>query len=218
MKPNILFKSSYYLIMLYFTYLMVLITLQYIPIDFDVAFLRIKQEEIQYKHYQIAFFIHVYTSMIVLVVGLFQFSNYLRTNYLKLHKFLGRIYVVLILLFSSTSGLVMGYYANGGIYSKVSFCLLSILWFYYTFISLTSIKDKKILLHKQYTLRSFALTLSAISLRLFKFLIVYFFSTPPMTTYKIVAWSWIINLLLVEIYIYYLHKDKYSNSNENYNL
>ena len=217
MKSKSLFKAFFYVSMLYFTYLLVLITLQYIPIDFNVAFLRIKQDEIQLKHYQIAFFTHVYTSIFVLFFGLFQFSQYIRTKYLKLHKLTGYAYVILILFFSSISGLVMGFYANGGTFSKISFCLLSILWFYYTYKALRSIINKKINQHKNYMLRSYSLTLSAISLRFFKFLIVFLFSLPPMTTYKIVAWSWIINLLIVEFYIY-LNKDKNSYSNKNYNL
>jgi len=51
-------------------------------------------------------------------------------------------------------------------------------------------------------LRSYALTLSAISLRLFKWGIVSVFELAPMDTYKIVSIiGWTLNLVLVEIYI-----------------
>jgi hypothetical protein len=52
-------------------------------------------------------------------------------------------------------------------------------------------------------LRSFALTLSAISLRLLKWGIVSTLAPPPMDTYKVVAWlGWMLNLAIVEIYIW----------------
>ena len=51
-------------------------------------------------------------------------------------------------------------------------------------------------------IRSYALTLSAISLRLFKWIIVFIWAPPPMDTYRIVAWlGWVFNLVLVECWI-----------------
>jgi hypothetical protein len=44
---------------------------------------------------------------------------------------------------------------------------------------------------------SYALTLSAISLRLFKWIIAVFWQLPPMDIYKLVVWlGWIINLIV----------------------
>ena len=51
-------------------------------------------------------------------------------------------------------------------------------------------------------IRSYALTLSAISLRLFKFGIVTVLELPPMDTYKIVSvLGWGINLIIAELII-----------------
>lgn len=50
--------------------------------------------------------------------------------------------------------------------------------------------------------RSYALTLSAISLRLFKWIIAGTLALPPMDTYQIVAWAgWIVNWMIVELII-----------------
>ena len=50
--------------------------------------------------------------------------------------------------------------------------------------------------------RSYALTLSAITLRAWKWLIINVFETAPMDTYKIVAWlGWVLNLLVIELYL-----------------
>jgi hypothetical protein len=52
-------------------------------------------------------------------------------------------------------------------------------------------------------IRSFALTLSAITLRLWKYIIVMGFQPKPMDAYQIVAWlGWVLNLVIAEIIIY----------------
>jgi len=197
-----LMKIVSYLLIIYFIYLLVLITLQYVPIKYDVAFLNIKQDEIKLTHYKIAFFSHVFSSIIVIISGLPQFSNFIRKRFSFFHKLSGKIYISLILLVASPSGLIMAYYANGGIVSKISFVILSILWFAFTYKAYRYIKVGDWKKHKNYMLRSYALTLSAISLRLFKWGIVSIFELAPMDTYKIVSIiGWTLNLMLVEIYI-----------------
>lgn len=205
---NHIVKASYYLSLAYFSYLMILITVQYLPIDFEAAFLRIKQDEIKLKHYQIAFFTHVYISVFTLFFGSFQFSNFIRSKYTRFHKYVGYLYVVSILLFASPTGFIMGYYANGGVFSQISFCLLSVLWFYFTLQAMLKIKRNDWIGHKKFMMRSYALTLSAITLRLFKYVIVSLFELPPMDTYKIVAWSWVVNLIFVEFLIIFFKNDK----------
>ena len=198
--------------LLYYSYLLLLITLQYVPINFEAAFLRVKQEEIQLLHYQIAFFTHVYTSIFVLFSGILQFIPQVRTRFPKLHKFSGYIYITTLLLLAAPSGLVMAFYANGGIYSQISFILLGSLWIIFTLTSFIYIKKGNWVQHHKFMIRSYALTLSAISLRLLKLAIVSIYELPPMDTYKIVAWlGWIINLLIAEIIILVIYRMKRLN-------
>ena len=200
-------KYSKYLLWIgyiYFSYLLLLITLQYIPYHTDVAFLRIKQDVIVFNHYKIAFFTHVYTSIFLMIFGALQFSKYIQKKYIKLHRISGRFYVGILLLLSGPSGLIMSYYANGGLLAQVSFLLLSTFWILFTFLTFYFILKKQIIKHQKFAIRSFALTLSAISLRLFKYLLVFFFEPLPMDAYRIAAWSgWTFNLLVAELIIYY---------------
>lgn len=195
-------RFTLYILIAYFGYLMYKITIQYFPINYEVAFLNIKSEEIKLGYYQVAFFSHVYTSLPILVIGIFQFSNSLRLKLPQLHKTLGWLYVSLILFISAPTGLIMALHANGGPTSQVSFTMQAILWFIFTLLALNYVIKKDWELHYNFMLRSYALTLSAISLRLFKWLIVSTISLPPMDTYKIVSWlGWVINLIIIELYI-----------------
>jgi len=186
----------------YFSYLMILITMQYVPIKLDVAFLNIKQEELSLRYYPIAFFTHVYTSIFVLLLGLIQFAPGIRNLFPKAHRTVGKIYVFLVLILASPSGFIIALHANGGWYSRISFVIQAVLWFVFTYQAYLYALRKKWGLHRNFMMRSFALTLSAISLRLFKWLIVGAFELPPMDTYRIVSWlGWLINLAVVEVYI-----------------
>ncbi len=192
-----------YGLLAFFSYLMWMITIQYIPVNLNAAFLKTKQVEVQETHYQVAFFIHVYTSMLALLAGLTQFSNYLRSRQVHIHRWVGKIYVAIVLFASGPTGLVMGFYANGGIISQISFCLLATLWIFCTAQAFKAIRLGKINAHREWMYRSYALTLSAITLRLWKWLIVLLFDTRPMDTYRIVAWlGWVLNLAIAEWLIY----------------
>ncbi len=191
-----------YGLLMFFCYLMLLITLQYIPIDFNAAFLVTKQDEIIHMHYQVAFFTHVYTAIFTLFFGMFQFSDYLRKKYSKLHRISGGIYIFILLVFSAPSGFIMGLYGNGGLFSKISFCLQAILWFTFTLLAFVHIRKRNYKNHEVFMILSYALTLSAVSLRLFKWIIVNTLYLPPMTTYKIVVWlGWLVNVFIALVII-----------------
>ena len=202
------FKVFLLVILAFFTYLMVRITIPYLSFDDHTAFLRIKQWIMHNDVWRMSFYLHVITSCLCLLAGFTQFSPSLLRQYPKVHRYMGWLYVVVILLFSGPSGFVMSLYANGGIPSRLAFILLSVFWMYFTFMGFKYIRSGDLPLHQKFMIRSYALTLSALTLRAWKWLIVLLFRPHPMDAYQIVAWlGWIPNLLLAEWYI----KMKYSH-------
>lgn len=182
---------------------MLKITLQYFPINFDVAFLRIKQNYVNLTHYKIAFYAHVIFSIFSLLAGFTQFSKYIRLKFPKIHRRLGWVYTIIVISLAAPSGFIIGIYANGGFWSQLAFCLLAIFWFWFTLKAITTALKKRYQEHQVFMIRSFALTLSAITLRLWKYLIVMIFEPRPMDVYQIVAWlGWVLNLIFAEIIIY----------------
>ena len=202
-------KILIYSVLIFFFYLLLKITLQYIPFNTDVAFLRIKQQYIDVPFYIEAFFIHVYTAIFSVIAGFTQFSSFIKTKYPSVHKIVGWLYVVVVLLFATPSGLYIGIYANGGISSQISFVILAVLWFVFTLIAFIKIYKKDYFSHKIFMIRSFSLTLSAITLRAWKAVIVFFFHPKPMDVYLLIAWlGWTLNLFIAEIIIYKLKNHK----------
>lgn len=188
----------------YFFILMLTITFKYFPIDAGVAFLSIKQTEVtQITGYLPVFYIHVGTSILALLAGFTQFNSSILSNKTYLHRTIGIIYVTTILLFAAPSGFFIGCFANGGSYSKLSFTILAVLWFWFTLKSFIAIKNKNITEHQKFMYRSFALTLSAITLRLWKVILVYLFQPSPMDVYQIIAWfGWVPNFVFAEFYLH----------------
>ncbi|KFC24170.1 DUF2306 domain-containing protein [Chryseobacterium sp. FH1] len=189
------------IIFIYFFGLMLKITLDYVPVSSNVSFLMIKQTEVTSRpEYLPIFYIHIYSSIFALMAGFIAVFFDKKLKYL--HRFSGRIYVFTTLLLSSLSGVYIGVFANGGLVAKVSFVILGILWFYTTYKSYVEIRKGNIQQHQFWMWRSYALALSAITLRMWKVILVYLFHPNPMDVYQIIAWlGWVPNLLFVEYLI-----------------
>jgi uncharacterized membrane protein len=191
----------------YFSWLLVQIAWQYVPFQTDVAFLQIKQVVLPMWHYRFAFVVHVYPTLLVLPAGFIQFNGYVRKYYKKLHRYVGWVYIIVILGLASPSGFWMGIYANGGLSSQIAFCILAIFWFYTTLQALLRIPKRDFIAHRNFMIRSFALTLSALTLRLWKTIFVYLFHPHPMDVYRLVAWlGWVLNIIIAELIILKLTK------------
>lgn len=186
-----------YFLLAFFTYLMVRLTLPYVEMKDTTAFLALKQNMIDNHTWKSAFYIHVFTSCFLLLAGFTQFSPRLLKNNKALHRNVGKMYVFILLFASGPAGFIMSIYANGGVYSRIAFTMLSVLWLVFTALAWYYAIKRKFVLHKNFMILSFALTCSALTLRLWKMCIVYAFEPPPMDAYRIVAWlGWVPNLLL----------------------
>src|SRR5689334_9312551 len=183
----------------FFVFLMARISVAYMPYNTDVGFLRIKQDYIDIDFWRAAFFVHVYMSIWVLLAGFTQFSDSIRTFHPKLHRVFGYIYAADVVLVTGPAGLIMGFYANGGITSKVSFVMLGIGWIAFTAIAVLKARNGDFVSHRNFMIRSYALTLSALTLRAWKYGINNTFALPPMDVYRAVAWlGWVPNILFAE--------------------
>lgn len=189
---------------LLFFILMLNITIKYFPFQSDVAFLQIKQTEVQSVPFYIyIFYVHVISSIFTLLAGFTQFKTSLIYQFPRIHAMLGKIYVYVVLFAAAPSGIYIGYFANGGFTSKVSFIILGLLWWVFTLIGIIKIKAKHITLHRIWMFRSFALACSAITLRFWKIILIYLFHPSPMDLYQIISWlGWIPNLLIIEYYLF----------------
>ena len=186
---------------LYFSYLLLLLSLPYLSFDNTIDFLGTKQDVIHIDYWRVSFYVHVFTSIFILLSGFVQFFRFSFQRNLKLHRLLGKVYVFLILFLSGPAGLIMAFYANGGFWTKLGFVILGIGWLVFTYLAYHHIRKKNIQQHQNFMMRSYAFTLSAVTLRGWMFVFQWYYMDYYLS-YLIVAWlSWGLNWAIAEYII-----------------
>jgi hypothetical protein len=153
--------------------------------------------------WNIAFYIHIVLGAVALLIGWIGFSVKIRARNIGLHKKMGKLYVISVLL-SAIAGIYIAVFATGGIVTSVGFICLGILWFYTTLMAFIHIKNKNIVSHQKLMIYSYALCFAAVTLRLWMPLMI-FMCQDFITGYIIAAWlCWVPNLIVA----YFISKNK----------
>lgn len=188
-----------YLLLSMGTFFMITMIIDYSSFRTDIHFLLQKQDYLDIPWWRVAFYVHVFSSILALAAGFTQFSNYILKKYKKVHRAVGKMYVINILLINFPSGMILAVYANGLLPTKIAFVILDCLWFYFTYRGYIAIRKRKVIEHKEFMIRSFALTFSAITLRTWKIILSSMYNWDPLTLYMVDAWmGFVPNLLFAE--------------------
>lgn len=178
--------------------LIVLTSLAYFPPKFSFGFLR-GREAYFYSWYAIAFYVHVITSPLALFLGLMQSIDRVRNRHPKVHRSCGYIYVLIVLLFATPSGLAMSIKADGGTVAVIGFAALAIATAFSTWQGFSAARCGRFVKHRQWMTRSYLLICSAVLLRFMATLTNQFELN---ITYGAMAWlSWLPSLMIYEIFI-----------------
>jgi uncharacterized membrane protein len=141
---------------------------------------------------------HVFAAALALALGPFQFSTRLRNARPRLHRWIGRSYLGMGVLVGGVFGLLLSRYAFGGPLAQIGFALLAIAWLYTGLRGWLAIRGGDVVTHRQWMVRNQALTLAAVSLRLYVGAVVAA-QWPFEPAYAAIAWlCWVPNLLLAE--------------------
>lgn len=204
MRIGQIIQTLFLLSVAVFTLLMLTKVVPYLSFESEIDFLTTKTNRVlAKKDFQVAFYVHILSSWWVMGIGVFQFIPAFVKKYSRLHQTLGKVYVFSVLVLAAPSGLVLALYANGGLPAKVGFSLQCVVWWLCTWVAWKEIMKRHWQQHAEWTMRSYAVTLAAMSLRVSSYGMVYFFHTKPIETYLTVTWlSWVGNLLIAELLIY----------------
>ncbi len=171
--------------------------LKYLLANEPVALLLSKPAELLNSNlYNIFFYSHITLGGVTLLIGWLQFSSKLRKKHTKLHRTIGKIYVLSVLI-SGPTGFYIAFFASGGFITKLGFSLGALLWVILTYFGFIAIKKGSIESHKKYMMYSYAGTFGAVTLRIWLPILIFIFGE-FLFAYQIVAWlSWIPNLFVV---------------------
>jgi hypothetical protein len=184
-----------------FAALMLTKTLPYYSFEKGIHFLTTKSDETNSNPwFRLGFYVHITTSLLVLVLGLLQWLPVVARRGPRLHRWLGYGYVVGILGLAAPSGLILARFANGGLVAQVGFTLQCVVWWLTTWLAYRAARQRQWSQHVHWQVRSYAVTLAALSLRGESYVMYYAFGTKPIETYLTVTWlSWVGNLILAEV-------------------
>jgi uncharacterized membrane protein len=153
-----------------------------------------------FKAHSAGIYLHIFPSLIALLLGPFQFNKHIRTTKTQLHRLIGKVYLLCILV-GGLSGLYMAQFSLGGNISHFGFALLAVLWIYSGYKAYSAVIHKMILAHYHWMIINFSLTFAAVTLRIG--LGIGFGSGIPFEIfYPYLAWlCWVPNLLVALIVI-----------------
>ncbi len=192
-----------YLVLCLATVLMLRMVLDYTALRDDVDFLRFKQAFTGYWWWKASFYVHVFSAIVALLAGFTQFSSHFLREHRAWHRVIGRIYAYDIVVINFPTGMVLAVCANGLLPGRIAFVLLDCLWFAFTLISVIAVRRGQIARHREFMIRSYALTFSAITLRSWKLVLSYSFHIDPLHLYMMEAWmGFVPNLLVAEWWLH----------------
>lgn len=143
---------------------------------------------------------HFAGGAISLAVGAFGFNTQLRKRFLGVHRWLGRLYVMAV-FFGGIASFLLALRANGGLIAQWGFAVPAVLWLGSTFHAYRQIRGGNLSAHQDWMMRSYALTLSAVTLR-FYLPASQIADIPIQIALPIIAWAaWLPNLLIAEWFI-----------------
>ncbi|MDR6568198.1 DUF2306 domain-containing protein [Chitinophaga ginsengisegetis] len=142
-----------------------------------------------------SFYVHIIFGGLALLIGWIQFSPWIRRKNIALHRRIGRLYVIAVLL-SALAGFNIAFYATGGLPVALGFISLSLIWFYTTLMAYFRIRSGQVVPHKNMMIYSYACCFAAVTLRAWMPLLIVLFGSFE-TAYTVVAWwCWIPNLTI----------------------
>ena len=171
----------------------------YFPPNFDSLFLQGREATFT-GAYRPAFYVHIFSGPVVLLGGLILLSESVRRRHGRLHRVLGRVQVVVLLLFVLPSSVVMSRHAFGGWPAGLSFLLLSAATAGCAIVGVVHARRRRFDRHRRWMLRSYVLICSAVALRLISGAAGLVGVPSPEGAYIVAAWgSWLIPLAAYEL-------------------
>ena len=170
----------------------------YFPPNFASDFLRGRERHFL-GVYQWAFYTHIMSGPVSLILGLILIGDRSRARFPKWHRYLGRLQVACVLLLVTPSGLWMAYYAAAGPSAAVGLAALAIATAVCVALGARSAVTRRFADHRRWMWRCYLLLCSAVVLRLIGGLATVAGATAswvdPMATWL----SWLVPLTAFEL-------------------
>jgi uncharacterized membrane protein len=140
---------------------------------------------------------HLGAGGIALIAGALQFNTGLRQGRPRVHRAIGRVYVIAVLI-AGVAAALLAPVSSGGLTGHYGFGFLAVFWLASTLAAYVNARAGKYEVHRQWMIRSFALCLAAVTLRIY--IPIFLISGATFDdAYPLIAWlCWVPNLVIAE--------------------
>jgi uncharacterized membrane protein len=158
------------------------------------------------------FALHITSGLFVYVIGIIQFTSAIRNRYVKLHRVLGKIYIICSLISILTLAFMIPY----GLCKpcKISQTVVTSLWLLFVVLAYYFIRQRKIVQHQRMMISSFICAAYFVTVRVIdKFTMPFFYSITKTENQALLVSDIAVWLLpLVVFWSVWLIKDKIARS------
>lgn len=194
-----------------FSLLLIYNTLPYFSFSKELPFIQERLMLFGGPLYNASFYIHIFAGSVCIATALVQFSKYVLKKSKAVHRWTGRLYVFVVLFLGAPTGLYMSFFAKGSFWERVLFMFMAIFWFITTFYGLTTILKKKVLAHKHWMMRSYAMAMTAVTFRIYH-IVFYLLDWGHLENYELSLWISVVGNMLFAEYIIYRQSRHYLRS------
>jgi hypothetical protein len=204
-------RMLFWIPVIVFTLLLVYNTLPYFSFGRDFSFITERSSLFDKTVYNASFYIHIAAGAICLVAALIQFSRYILKKSKAIHRWSGKVYVLVVLVLGAPTGLYMSFFAKGSFWERLLFMFMAATWFITTLYGYTTIRKKNIVAHKVWMIRSYAMAMTAVTFRIYH-IIFYLLDWDHLENYELSLWISVLGNMLIAEWIIYRDSRKYLNS------
>ena len=145
--------------------------------------------------------LHIVLAVVALLAGALNLVGRLRRRHINIHRYLGRTYVLSILL-NYFPSIYLSCFATGGVAGALGFFALNFVWIGTTYKAYRSARNREIAEHRRWMIRSYAVTLANLQLYVWKTVLSKIAGLDYESAYIAAVWScWIGGLLVAEMLI-----------------
>lgn len=151
--------------------------------------------------------LHVLGGTTALLLGPLQFVARVRNRFPALHRASGRTYAAACAI-GAPAGFMLALGTRAGPVASLGFAVPAVLWPIFTFVGIRLAITGRLSEHREWMLRSYAITANAVTLRIMLPFAGLVLGLPFTSAYPVIAWlGWMVNLAAAELYLRRNRKD-----------
>jgi uncharacterized membrane protein len=155
----------------------------------------------KYYTHRLATFLHVLPGGLLLLLAPLQFSRRLRSRFLNVHRWSGRLILVCVVPVG-LSGFFFGTMPFGGVPETLASWGFGALFLFAAARALVSIRHRDVARHREWMIRMFAVAIGIVTMRLLDLLLFGVFELTARTAFGVAIWlGWILTAGAAEVWI-----------------